>query len=549
MTKITVDKREDIASLIEKVIKTKGKKVTLIVPREAEISTIEANFKLLAREAELSDKEIAIESIDEKVLGYAHKHGLAAEHPLFQHSKEKSLTDIVADDDGDDSLKRSRKKKHNVHVVSEIVAEDEDDEDDEEEEDEIEEVEDQEQYEEEEETPVHHGSKMREEAYVSELRSGWGKRIAWAGVGVAGILMVLGIFGWSFGKVTVSLAFIKTPFDEAFTVTAEKDREVASAENDIIPAVLFTEEKNLVQTFEASGRERVARKAKAKVTIYNAFNSKPQVLVATTRLQTPDGKIFRLDEQITVPGANVEDGQIVPSSIEATATADEPGEEYNIGPISKLTIPGFKGSDRYEGFYASINERAEGGMVGEAPVPTDEDVKEAEAKTREAVLAAVSTSLSRRLPEEYTLLDDASRTTVTKLTVNTEADESGKFSVFGEAEQQVLVFRERDILFLLGEKQQAASLEKELQDVKLSYSDVVANFEDGTLTFGVSANGVLVSPFSRGELQDRLAGQSFDSLKRELASVSGVSEAKFFVYPPWIWNVPGDPNRIEVEVE
>jgi len=540
MHRITVNKKEDIASLVERLIEEKGDKITLVIPRDSQIGEVEANFKLLAREAEGVGKELSIESIDEKVLGYAHKHGLNAEHPLFHKNQASSLTDIITGSEKESHHAASSKKVKAHHVAvaidhghEEIETEEAEDSEDEEAEADVEDVEEE----------------VREEVYASDLSSSWMRKLSWAGVAVAGVLLVFGLFGWFFGKVTVSLAFIKTPFEETFDIAAEKSREVADAEKEIIPAVLFTEEKNIVQTFKASGRERVARKAKAKVTIYNAFNSKPQVLVATTRFQTPDGKIFRLDQQITVPGANVEDGKIVPAGIEASVTADQAGEAYNIGPIAKMSIPGFKGSERYDGFYAVLGGKADGGMVGEAPVPTEADIKEAETKTREAVLAAVSGSLSRRLPAEYTLLEEASEVGVTKLTVNTEADESGNFTVFGEARQSVLVFREKDILYLLGEKTDALSANKELQDVKLKYENIKANFNSGTLAFKITAQGVLVSPFSSSDFKSKLAGASLDNLKRELASVTGVSEAKFFVYPPWIWNVPSNPDRIEVKVD
>ncbi|MBS3903566.1 MAG: hypothetical protein KGZ30_04325 [Anaplasmataceae bacterium] len=539
MHRINVDKKEDIASLIDRLIDLEGDKVTIVIPNNSQIAEVEANFRLLAREAASDKKEILIESIDEKVLGYAHKYGLSAEHPLFQNNKDHhSLSDIVVQP-SEHSVAHHKAVKVKAHhtPTSEI-------ENPEGEELEPEEVEDEEEVV---VTHAHHRER-REEKFEKRDRAQWTKKAVWAGAGLGSVLVILGVFGMWFGKVTVSLAFIKTPFEENLVVTAQKDLEVANAENSTIPAVLFTEEKNLIQTFKASGRERVAKKAKAKVTIYNAYNSKPQILVATTRFQTPDGKIFRLDSQVTVPGAKIEDGKIVPAGIEASVTADEAGEAYNIGPVSKLTIPGFKGTDRYEGFYASLDVKAEGGMVGEAPVSTETDIKNAEEKTREALLAAVSGSLARRLPEEYKTLEGATKTEVTKLSVNTDTDASGNFSVFGEAQQSVLVFREKDLLYLAGEKLQATAKQKEVQEPQFDYTNIQASFDDGKLTFNVVIKGVLVSPFASGEFEDKLAGQSIDTLKRELASVSGVSEAKFFIYPPWIWNVPGNPDRIDVEV-
>ncbi len=71
-----------------------------------------------------------------------------------------------------------------------------------------------------------------------------------------------------------------------------------------------------------------------------------------TRFLALDGKIFRLTKGITVPGAKIVEGKIIPSSIEAAVIADQPGEAYNIGPVSRFSIPGLKGTPKYEAFYA-----------------------------------------------------------------------------------------------------------------------------------------------------------------------------------------------------
>ena len=65
----------------------------------------------------------------------------------------------------------------------------------------------------------------------------------------------------------------------------------------------------------------MSQKAQGTLTIYNAYSSAPQTLVATTRFVTPDGKIFRLTNEVTVPGAKITNGQIVPSSINAPIAA------------------------------------------------------------------------------------------------------------------------------------------------------------------------------------------------------------------------------------
>src|SRR3989344_812332 len=98
-----------------------------------------------------------------------------------------------------------------------------------------------------------------------------------------------------------------------------------------IPAegVLF--EETVESSAKATGEKEFNDRAMGQIVIYNAYSSEVQQLVERTRFSTPDDKIFRIQKAIAVPGAKVIDGKIEPSSVEADAVADSPGERYNIG--------------------------------------------------------------------------------------------------------------------------------------------------------------------------------------------------------------------------
>ena len=73
------------------------------------------------------------------------------------------------------------------------------------------------------------------------------------------------------------------------------------------------------------------------------------LLKHTYKSQTPI--IFRIPKTVTIPGAKLESGELIPGKLEMEVTADNAGEKYNIEP-SDFTIPGFKGSPKFEKFYA-----------------------------------------------------------------------------------------------------------------------------------------------------------------------------------------------------
>ena len=62
------------------------------------------------------------------------------------------------------------------------------------------------------------------------------------------------------------------------------------------PRRFFPFQKIFTQLFPASGEQNVSLKAQGTITIYNAYSSSPQSLVATTRFVTPAGEDIPLRE-------------------------------------------------------------------------------------------------------------------------------------------------------------------------------------------------------------------------------------------------------------
>jgi len=81
--------------------------------------------------------------------------------------------------------------------------------------------------------------------------------------------------------------------------------------------------------YPATGREVLGQETIGEVILHNNYN-KNQPLVATTRLESPDGKLFRLKETVNLPAG---------ASISAAVYADQPGEEMAIGPTT-FVLPG-----------------------------------------------------------------------------------------------------------------------------------------------------------------------------------------------------------------
>ena len=268
--------------------------------------------------------------------------------------------------------------------------------------------------------------------------------------------------------------------------------------------------------------------------------------MASTRFVTPDGKLFRLASAVTVPGAQVTNGQIVPSSIDTTVVADQAGPAYNVGAVDKLAIPGFQGSAKYTAFYGQLKNGASGGFTGTKAVPTAADIAGAKTKVTAALQANLASDLTTSYPNNFKILDGATNVQVTKLTVNTTTDASGNFTVFGEASLQAIGFDEtafKAFLLSLADEQTPSST---FSALALDYGAVKADFTKGTVGFSLAATGTLEAAFDADAFKTGITGKSIGDARTAVAAIPGLADGTISAWPMWLWNIPGDPAKVQI---
>ncbi len=536
--KIVLTKNDEVNAAAEKLGKSEAQEIAFVIPRQSAFGNSVSNFRLLKREAEAQGKQVSVESVDESVLALAHAAGLEAIHPILTRAgRVTAMADIIPATTSPPGTPVPGGKRGGAKKAPRVAPA---------------------QKEKEEprlvfsapessrEMPPEEPVKPRARRHISFGR--WKKPIG----AIVLLLAVLLGGGWTFaalfGTARAVIHFKKSPLSYEGTVVAAKSVALADLNKGIIPAEVFSDQRNMTQLFPASGRSVVATKATGKITISNAYRGEPQTLVATTRFMAPDGKVFRIDERVTVPGANVVRGKITPASVEAVVVADKAGPDYNVGPIPRLTIPGFKGTPKYAGFYGAINAPLAGGALGEHAVPTDGDMKNAKEKVTGLLRSSLTNNLISRRPQGIIVPDGASETTVTKLTAGKAADDKGNFGVFGEASFRAIGFRESDMRALVL-AHAAGAPDLMIKDLALSYTGLHADFEKGQLGFSVAAQGTLTQSFSPDEFKKKLYGKSAEEARAEILALPGIVDATLSFWPKWLLHIPSDPRRLQMVIE
>lgn len=574
MKKLIIDRDEDIAEVVDKVIEIKDSEISIVVPTGSVLGKSPRNFHLLRREAQAAGKQVEVESVDEQILAFAKDAGIAGSHPLLRRAGGGSVSDIVAvseESEMDESVvipaKKEIAKKEvskaksetsepvKIHVRTETSsamvtehessADDDDDSDDDEEENEARA-----------EKNFFGGNRFFtrnpavDEDDDDDSPSGKRGKGIWIAAGIAVVIIAaLFVVTKVFAHATVTIDFQKTPWQYQTTLTAETSASQVDTVNGIIPAQLFSEQKNVTQSFQATGSGNSSAKATGVITIYNDYSSAPQQLVATTRFVAPDGNIFRLVSGVTVPGAKVSGSVITPSSVTAQVIADQPGASYNEGPISKLTIPGFQGTPKYNGFYGALLSGTSGGGTSGQPYATAADISAAEASTTAMLESALQGSAVMSIPSNFEIIPGATNVVVGTLSVSTSTNASGDFTVFGEATYQAIGFDQSalEALYLLP-LAQATEASSSFSSIALTYASATPNFTKGTMTFSVSATATLEPALSVPDFKVLLAGQSISNARADVSGLPQLQDAKISVWPVWLWSMPSDVNKIDVQV-
>jgi len=254
-------------------------------------------------------------------------------------------------------------------------------------------------------------------------------------------------------RATIILHLNKSEKSMSLAIKADTQTSSLDETKEEITAALEQISKEKSGEFEATGSQSGAGKATGKVVIYNEFSSESQPLVVTTRLETSDGKIFRITKSIVVPGLTQVGEETKPGAIEVEVTANKPGEEYNIDPTT-FKIPGFKGGPKYEKFHAESTKAIEGGSKGEATNVTAEDLAAAKEKLVAEAKKEVLEDLRNRLGSGRHFFEDTALFDVASSNSSEKAgSQVPKFTYTVNIKVRVLSFQEEDVRELIRRKE------------------------------------------------------------------------------------------------
>lgn len=186
-----------------------------------------------------------------------------------------------------------------------------------------------------------------------------GKKIAFLGILIIAIYFISAQF--SRATIYITPAYKEISFDNRIIALEDVKYEAAIEK--------FSEKA----TVKVAGTKKIDQKATGKIILYNNYSSASQKLVKNTRLEIPEGLIYFLSNDVTIPGMKTVSGKKVAGSVEASVIASQSGEKYNAG-MKDFSLVAYKGTDRYSLIYGRSKTALTGGYSGTIPDINETDL-------------------------------------------------------------------------------------------------------------------------------------------------------------------------------
>lgn len=376
-------------------------------------------------------------------------------------------------------------------------------------------------------------------------------------IGICIIGLIFYLVSTVFSKAEITIKRKRIPNEINLEIIFDKNIKEINPEKLTLPMNLYVFSKEVSQNFQSSGFGKDEKKATGEVTIYNK-TLYPQVLVANTRLETPDGKIFRINSRITVPGGVKENENIIPGSISVKVTADQPGPDYNIKPCNESTnckfkIVGFKGTEKYDLFYAYSEKEMTGGAFGTIPIVTNEDLKKAEDVILNEITKIIDEEIKNKVPPELKIIEGAiSGFKLTNLQSDAKAGDNRQFfNVSAQGERIVSAFNERDVKGLLTQYYQNDLEENRAfcDDFELNYSLKEIDFKAGTMRVKINGKYFLCPKIYAPRIIDLIQGKSISETIKFFNSLEDLEKAEIKIMPFWVKRIPSNQKNIIINID
>jgi len=359
------------------------------------------------------------------------------------------------------------------------------------------------------------------------------KRIIFS-FGAAVTAVVLLVLYYSLARATIILEVVPD------NMVMETNLEVKqyNEESEITGTIMETEITQS-KVFPASPSGELEDKASGKVSLISS-HSTAQTLIATTRLLSESGVLFRLRETVTVPANGKLDNVPV--------VADQAGEASAIAP-TRFTIPGLR-PQLQKVIYAESTEPMRRLPKAGSTQITPIDLDQARKSLTDILIPQALAKLREQLPEGRRNLSVVYKNEVTKAESDVPAGSKNSQFNYTVTVKVTAVFYDPAQLkeYALSKLQADMNSGRKILTLKpeslaVSIDNVAPDLTSSVLKVKFLGQVVITEPdkiFPRADL----LGRTPEEVKNYFSGVPGVKNAEVKLAPFWVKSVPTMENHI-----
>ena len=355
------------------------------------------------------------------------------------------------------------------------------------------------------------------------------------------IALVVLVFYFSFAKVSIVLIPNQERISDSikFDIYDQSQEKLASTK-DIIGSIKQIE-VSLAKEFQATGREVLGEEVVGTVKIINTYN-KNQPLVATTRLLSSDGRLFRIKNTVNIPAGG---------EVEVEVYADEPSPEMAVAS-DRFTIPGL-----WAGLQDKIYGQSETKMVysEKAKITIQQkDIDSAVKDLKASLLAKTKNDIGDAYKNYGQALYEIDNNSIIQELDGKVGEEKPSFNLKMTTKVIVVAFGNEDVIEKANQKLVLA-LPDDKEIIDLTADDIVydlLSYDTKNLTANIKAD-IMAKMILKDEAgvvsRANLVGLTEAQLNEYLSSLPEIAGFEIKFFPSFVQKVPSLVDRIKVEIK
>lgn len=363
-------------------------------------------------------------------------------------------------------------------------------------------------------------------------------------VGGAAVLLIFLIWAIFFAPhATVTITAKTTPVNLSKDLTLDPNATQPDISTGKLKALVGQVKKSASTTFNATGSKDIGNKATGSLTLSNSGSSDPITVSSGTTFIASNNTQFTNDTTVTVPGAKIKNGSIVPGTVTVNITAANIGPDYNVGAQTFTTNAPVS---------ATSSQATSGGSKQTVQVVSQSDVDTAKTQLATQDQNAVKAELRKQFNGDVIIINESFAAGQGQPTLSPNVGEQaqqGKISI--ETTYTMVAVNRTDIKKILDAALSDSFKGKQNQQIYDS-GDHSLNFSqfqggaNGTYTVKANTVGSIGPEINADKLAAQLVGKRFGEIQQIVTGVEGVSDVKVDFSPFWVSSAPG-ADKIDIK--